>query len=235
MSNRIDQLFKDSLSEHKVAPSAEAWTKVKSRLSKKNKLVIVWRIAAVFVLFGAIISTWYFLNNNEAIPTTQLTEKIEIDLPQQVVIDKEKAVDPAMKSTNSTIARATTTETENRKKRTLKSEIKREAQNTINHPLSLTNNELQKQVEETAVVTEPVLIAETVKPEKPIVIEFTLESISTKSTIEVAKTVEENSGLKKILETARDVKNGDSDLSIIRDAKNQLLALDFRKDKIKRN
>ncbi len=233
MSNRIDQLFKDTLSEHKVAPSAEAWKKVQSGLSKKNKLVIIWRIAAVFVLLGAIISTWYFLNNNEAIPTNQLTEKIEIDMPQKGVIDKEKAVDSVVRNTNSTTAQVT--KPENRKKRTPNSVIKRELQNTINHPVALTDNEPLKQVEENTVVTEPVLIAETVKPEKPIVIEFTLEPISTKPTVEVAQTIDENSGLKKILETALDVKNGDSDLSIIRDAKNQLFALDFRKDKLKRN
>ena len=36
MSNRIDQLFKDSLSEHKAPPSAEAWEKIHSGLIKKK-------------------------------------------------------------------------------------------------------------------------------------------------------------------------------------------------------
>ena len=86
------------------------------------------------------------------------------------------------------------------------------------------------------IITEPILLTQTTKPEKPIVIEFTLESIKKPIVTEVAQANEvENSGLKKILEAARDVKNGESDFSIIRETKNQLFALDFRKEKTKRN
>ena len=66
--------------------------------------------------------------------------------------------------------------------------------------------------------------------------DMSANKISKEPIIEVAQANEaESSGLKKILETALDVKNGDSDLGIIRDAKNQLFALDFKKDKTKRN
>ena len=117
----------------------------------------------------------------------------------------------------------------------MKREIKKQIENSTSQNIAV-ENELQKQVEDKVMVTEQERIALSVKKEKPVVIEFTLESISKEPIIEVAQANEaESSGLKKILETALDVKNGDSDLGIIRDAKNQLFALDFKKDKTKRN
>ena len=231
MSNRIDQLFKEKLSDHKVAPSAEAWTKVQTGLSKKNKFLIVWRMAAVFALFGALISTWYYLRNDETITSTQLAEKKEITIPPKVVIEKRSEL--VTEGAKTTIAQ--TPKSESGKRRNEKSEVKKQIENSTYQNIAV-ENELQKKVEDKAMVAEEDLIALSVKKEKPIVIEFTLESISKEPIIEVAQTNEaESSGLKKILETALDVKNGDSDLGIIRDAKNQLFALDFKKDKTKRN
>ena len=231
MSNRIDQLFKEKLSDHKVAPSAEAWTKVQTGLSKKNKFLIVWRMAAVFALFGALISTWYYLRNDETITSTQLAEKKEITIPPKVVIEKRSEI--VTESAKTTIAQ--TPKPENGKRRNEKTKVKKQIENSTSQNIAL-ENELQKQVEDKAMVAEEDLIALSVKKEKPVVIEFTLESISKEPIIEVAQTNEaESSGLKKILETALDVKNGDSDLGILRDAKNQLFALDFKKDKTKRN
>ncbi|MEY4930929.1 MAG: hypothetical protein RI909_1653 [Bacteroidota bacterium] len=231
MSNRIDQLFKEKLSDHKVAPSAEAWMKVQSGLSKKNKLVIVWRMAAVFVLFGAFIGTWYFLNHDNTINTPQLTEKSEIITPENDVI--EKPIKPLKESAKPNIAQ--TPKSERKKKEIQSHEIKKELQNSVAENSVTNNQELQKQAEEVT-IAEPVLVAQAEIKEKPIVIEFTLEPITKEAPVAVAQTLEEdNSGLKKIWDAARDVKNGDSDLSIIRDAKNQLFALDFRKDKSKRN
>lgn len=230
MSNRIDQLFKEKLSDHKVAPSAEAWMKVQSGLVKKNKLVIVWRMAAVLVLFGALIGTWYFLSPDETITTPQLTDKKEIVAPENDVI--EKTIEPIQESIKSGIAQ--TSKSESKKKEIPNDEIKKEIQNSVAENIVTNNQELPKQVEEVA-IAKPVLVAQTERIEKPIVIEFTLEPIIQETTVATTQTLEEdNSGLKKILDAARDVKNGDSDLSI-RDAKNQLFALDFRKDKSKRN
>ncbi len=229
MSNRIDQLFKNMLSEHKAAPSAEAWTKVQSGLSKKNKRIIFWRIAAVFVLFGVLISTWYFLSNDETITHPQLAKKKEIVTPPKEVI--KKPVESITESVKTNITQSP----ENRKRRNEKSEIKKQIENSTSQNIAV-ENELQKQVEDKVMVTEQERIALSVKKEKPVVIEFTLESISKEPIIEVAQANEaESSGLKKIWETALDVKNGDSDLGILRDAKNQLFALDFKKDKTKRN
>ena len=192
MSNRIDQLFKNMLSEHKAAPSAEAWTKVQSGLSKKNKRIIFWRIAAVFVLFGVLISTWYVLSNDETITHPQLAKKKEIVTPPKEVI--KKPVESITESVKTNITQSP----ENRKRRNEKSEIKKQIENSTSQNIAV-ENELQKQVEDKVMVTEQERIALSVKKEKPVVIEFTLESISKEPIIEVAQANEaESSGLKKI-------------------------------------
>jgi hypothetical protein len=229
MSNRIDRLFKEVLSEHKVLPSAEAWTKVQSGISKKNKITIVWRMAAVFVLSGALTGAWYLISNNDT--TRQLTGKTEVVVPEKNTIDK--SVEPTNKNNQPAIAQ--TTKSENRKKRNEINKVNEE-QHSKKETIAMDIGVEESKVEEVVISTEPVLIAKVTKPEKPIVIEFTLPSLLKEPVVEIVQASEvESSGLKKVLETARDVKNGDSDLGIIRDARNQLFALDFKKDKTKRN
>jgi len=89
-------------------------------------------------------------------------------------------------------------------------------------------------VEKEPIKIESVEVTQVVtKTEKPIVIEFTLDPIpSTKTAIAAT---EEKPALKKILDKALDIKNGDAELGGLRMAKNELFALDFKKDKSKRN
>jgi hypothetical protein len=231
MSNRIDQLFKDVLSDHKITPSAEAWEKVQAGMTKKNKIIIVWRIAAAFVLFGTLISAWFLLNQDESIRPVKLTENTELVVPKKN--SSEKPIEQIIESTKPNVAQIT--KQEKRKKGNEKGDVKEE-QNSLSETIPTENNEQQMLVEEIVVVTEATQVAQVAKTEKAVVIEFTLESISNEPVIAVVQSTEvENSGLKKILEAARDVKNGESDLGIIRDAKDQLFALDFKKDKPKRN
>ncbi|HEY6436720.1 MAG TPA: hypothetical protein VIY47_09020 [Ignavibacteriaceae bacterium] len=235
MSNRIDKLFKDSLSEHNVSPSAEAWEKVQSGLLKKNNTIITWRLAAVLVLFGALVSLLYYLNYDEQIVPVQLTQTNELVVPE-----KEKDIDLKSKESNPESTKPTVAQTKSkeviRKNVNEHSDVKEDAKNSPSENLAMHEKEIKKDVLDTPTVNEPVLIAQTTKPEKPIVIEFTLESLSETPIAEVALNSEdEDSGLRKILYAARDMKNGESDLGIIRDTKNQLFALDFKKDKTKRN
>ena len=218
MSNRIDQLFKGLLGEYKIQPSAEAWTKVQAGLSKKNKIIFAWRLAAAFLLFGSLLGTWFYVQREPA----QLSETI-------IVPEVNKGIEVAIKPTmeKSLPSQATAKRKSKKENRVAIVEKILIAKNTFEE-----NEVEQAKVYNIATIAEPTLMA---KSEKPLVIEFTLETISTEPIQEVeAATKEENSGLKKILDVARDVKNGDTDLGI-RDAKNQLFAFDFKKDKLKRN
>lgn len=185
-------------------------------------------MAAVFVMMGALVGMWYFLNPNKVNSPAQLTENEELVTPERNEIDKP--IESTPEHTKPDLAQ--TSQVKNRKKRNESTSEKKETQDSKTESLAM-DNELQNQVDEIVNLTESVSITQT---SKPIVIEFTLESISKVTPAAVAQASEaENSGLRKILDAALDVKNGDSDIGIIRDAKNQLFALDFKKDKTKRN
>jgi hypothetical protein len=223
MNNPIDQLFKKKLGELQATPSAEAWTKVEAGLSKKNNKVILWRMAAVLVLFGLLTATWLYTTETDqetqAISLTEAnTESTstgnELSIPVQAETEKKNLQQNEHKSFNKLKTRST-----------------KVAVNTI--------TEQAKEKEEVAlVIDQNIMVTETIsvtKAEKPIVIEFTLEAITT-DTQQVAQASEEkNNGLKKIFDKALELKNGESDFGSLRDAKNELFALDFRKDKTKRN
>jgi hypothetical protein len=220
MSNRIDQLFKGSLREYKIQPSAEAWTKVQAGLSKKNKIIFAWRLAAAILLFGSLLGAGLYIQRGEMTQPNKLSES-------NIAPEVNKIIEePAKPTIEKSLPAQTATKKKKENRRATQAPIPM-AENT------LANKEVEPaKLEDIASSPEPVLIA---KQEKAVVIEFTLETISEEPSQEVAiQSTEENSGLKKILDMARDVKNGDTDLGL-REAKNQLFAFDFRKDKSKRN
>jgi len=229
MENRIDQVFKDKLSEHKIAPTPEAWEKVNAGLSKKSKLAIVWRMAAVLALSGVCIGAWYFLTSNETTETKLLTNTEDSTKTDTSV--NETAAESVPANVNSTQAQVNKKITT--KIKTPIDHLQTKSDKAIENE-ELKTHEIETILPEQAIAVELTSITQTTKPEKPIVIEFTLESIAKSPVAQVAQVKEEeNTGLKKIIEAARDMKNGDTDMSSIRDTKNQLFALGFKKDKTK--
>jgi len=224
----MDQLFKDKLGDHRLPPSAEAWSKVEAGLSKKNNIVILWRAAAVFVLFGLLTGAWFYWQSGQQGQPQQLvtkqsgTDNSGLDEPLIAQHEKEE---------NKTQV-AGVEKTKDIKK--VKSKITKVTQQKISEPIP-TENLL---IDETELVADSKMKpTETLKElEKPIVIEFTLDPIPVRTLVAQAEGEnEKNNGFEKILDKARDIKNGDSELGGLRDAKNELFALDFRKDKTKRN
>jgi hypothetical protein len=228
MDNRTDQLFKDKLGDHRLPPSAEAWSKVEAGLPKKNKLIILWRVAAAFVLFGLLTGAWFYWQSGQQDPPQQLvknpsgTDNNGLDEPLIARQEKEE---------NKTQVAAVEKTKEIKK---VKSNITEDTQEKIAD--QITNENLL--IEETELVADTKMIPfePQEKLEKPIVIEFTLEPLPIRTSVAQANGKDEkNNGFEKILHKARDIKNGDSELGSLRDAKNELFALDFRKDKTKRN
>ena len=68
--------------------------------------------------------------------------------------------------------------------------------------------------------------------EKPIKLEFTLEEVATDQTA-VADTETKNSGLKKMWEKALQIKNGEGPVNQLLEKKDELFALNFKKEKQK--
>jgi len=223
MSNRIDQLFKRKLGEHRIPPSAEAWSKIESGLSKKNNTVILWRAAAVLILCGFFINAWFYWKSTQ-------------DRIQQLVTPQEDIIYTPPK-TQTLIEPEDLEEDKNQA-----AVINKTTQTTRE---KITSPKTDEPIKESTIMketeTELVPVLETVstktvaKAEKPIVIEFTLDPVPTSKLVAKATEVEKTNGLKKVLDKALDLKNGEGDLGSLRDAKNELFALDFRKDKTKRN
>jgi len=223
MSNRIDQLFKKKLVDHRLPPSAEAWSKIESGLSKKNNTVILWRAAAVWILCGFFISAWFYWKSTQ-------------DRIQQLATQQEDIINTPPK-TQPLIEPEDLEEDKNQA-----AVINKTTQTTRE---KITSPKTDEPIKESTIMketeTELIPVLETVstetvaKAEKPIVIEFTLDPLPTTKLIAKAIEVEKTNGLKKVLDKALDLKNGEGDLGSLRDAKNELFALDFRKDKTKRN
>jgi cell division protein FtsN len=222
--NRIDELFKNKLANHPVAPSADAWQKVEAGLLKKNS-AWVWRLAAALVLFGLVSGAWYLWTKN----TEVKPELVQQPVPSQKEIPA--IVQPEEQKQNLVAETKTETQSKQNKKSTfIKSEKKKEETEKVDNVKPEVT--IQPEVLITENKTEPT------PARKPIVIEFTLDAMPinmTEPAVAVASVDNDKSGLQKILEKARDLKNGESELGSLRDAKNELFALDFRKDKTKRN
>ena len=236
MSNRMDQLFKKKLSDHTLTPSPEAWSKIEAELSKKNKFVIFWRAAAAFILCGLLVGSWVYFQSKDENQTKGLAIEDKIE-----VADKTAIVKPDKKTTsNENLAETeSTSHSTTVKKREVEVQKKNLIVNTPQLAIieSKPTADIDPKEKETEIleVIEPKTTVAAVKVEKPIVIEFTLDAIPSNQTT-VAKVDEvEKTQLKKIWDKALDIKNGETELGGLRMAKNELFALDFRKDKTKRN
>jgi hypothetical protein len=234
MSNRIDQLFKSKLGEHSLPPSEESWAKVQAGLSKKNSVIIYWRAAAAVALLGLLVSAWYLFNQSTITEQQQLsqsgtTETIiqQPEIKQEPKTDQKQALDLTGK-----------------KKADIKKQSKRSLHTPVAQDLAVKvdvseHNEEQKTMEQLPEVNESIALVQEVNQEKAVVIEFVLPTIVETNTSEMAVAAiedEKSTGIIKLLETARDVKNGDAEFSSsLRDMKNELFAFDFKKDKTKRN
>ncbi|MEQ1588019.1 MAG: hypothetical protein ABL895_19205 [Cyclobacteriaceae bacterium] len=224
MSNRMDQLFKKKLGDHRLPPSAEAWSKIESGLLKKNNTVILWRAAAVFVLCGFLTGAWFYLQSTQ-------------DRSQQLAREQDDAIDTVPETEDPLIE--SVVKDDNKNQAAVIKKSTRTQREKITPPKN--NEEVQEAAIMKEAETELIADLETLskepvaKAEKPIVIEFTLDPAPSTTLVAKATEVEKSNGFKKILDKALDLKNGEGDLGSLRDAKNELFALDFRKDKTKRN
>ncbi len=229
MSNKIDKLFNRKLADHSMTPSSEAWSRIESNLSKKNKFVIVWRVAAVFVLLGLLTGSWFYWQSEQSEQATRLATKTknsvsnektpEVNEPPAVIPQKEEPAQQVASNNNQEKKQTPIKE---------KQKITQQPQVIINEP------EPTLAIVEEPIQLESVTVTQVAKTEKPIVIEFTLDPVAPATTA-IAQVTEEKPALKKILDKALNIKNGDAELGGLRMAKNELFALDFRKDKSKRN
>lgn len=223
MSNRMDQLFKKKLGEHQLPPSEEAWSKIESGLSKKNNTVILWRAAAVFVLCGFLTGAWFYWQTSQD-HSQQLATQQE-DSPNTVP-EKQEPLEASENEENTNQAARVKKPTRTQREKINPPKNNEEVQQAV----IIKEAEMELIADLETVTIEPVS-----KGYKPVVIEFTLDPVPAPILVATATEAEKGNGFKKILDKAIDLKNGEGDLGSLRDAKNELFAFDFKKDKTKRN
>ncbi len=227
--NKIDNFFKKKVEEASVEARPEAWQKLEANLSKKNNSLIWLRVAAAILLAGLFIASIIWLQKGETVqqlsevkkevpvaPSTDSTELIKEPVPiprlKTPGLKKEKnsrKQKPQMKG-HETVPLLPSTDHEEEIASVVKEEMK---------------------IESEEIIPQKILVASV---DKPIVIEYTLELLPKKQTDVVADATEKKNNLQKALEFAREAKNSDSPLGGLRQAKNDLFALNFKKDKQKK-
>ncbi len=221
--NKLDDLFKRKLEDLTLEPSGDAWIKLNAKLSKKNKGFAWFSAIAAVLLIGLLVTTIVLLDNRESKQYVSEQSKL---LPAESSVENKLMGD--------SLGKPLLTET------ILITKAKKESKSV--NPTTVNPPSLQvmvKEIEDEPLVAEILpmeVIAETTIKKQPIVIEYRLESIlpQKKETPLVAEVVEKKNGLQKALEFAREAKNSDSPLGEIRQAKDDLFALNFKKDKQKK-
>jgi hypothetical protein len=223
MENRIDELFKEKLENHPLPVPTEAWAKIEESLPKKNKIIFAWRLAAAFVLLGALLTTIYVYQTKETGEDIIAKGKEVEPITQPIQEQKQSVANVEEKEKEKIISRQTAII---KKSKTENKVATEEIQPLVaeNKPV-IANEMIEPMVKPETNVS--VVVA---KVEKPIVLEFTLSPIET----HVVTREEKNTGLKKFWATAKDLKNGESTFDL-QEFKENLFALNTKKDKTKNN
>lgn len=220
--NKIDDLFKNKLEDLTLEPSGDAWIKLNANLSKKNKGFAWFSAIAAILLMGILITSIIWLEKRDA---TQFVSEQTKRLPVESSGENKLIADSVSKP----LLTETISITKAKKKSKSLNPI------TANAPTLHVTVVVENEALNTETQTKETIAEATIKV-KPLVIEYRLESIlpQKKETPLVAEVVEKKNGLQKALEFAREAKNSDSPLGEIRQAKDDLFALNFKKDKQKK-
>ena len=230
MRNRLDELFKNKLSDHSLAPSVNAWDRVKDRLAKKNNKPLVLRIAAAALLVGALTTTLLRLSSND--PASNSPPSVSLGKNAESKISTERPANPSPRS----IAvekkkRAQQTVVKKKRERADENDRRAVIEDQNNVTLSIMGAEEPNQPNDSSGTvsttnSQPI-------DEKPIVLVYRLESIGPNPVVDSASAPgpREMSGLLKAINFARDAKNGDVGLGNLRQAKDELFVFNFKKDK----
>lgn len=230
MSNKTDKLFKEKLAEHALPPSAQAWEKIEAGLSKKNKAILWFRVAAVLALMALLTFALLQWNYNETTTTTPSLAQ-QTDSAQQkkeitpLAAEEEKKPEQVNPLSSSP--------------KTIVPVVKKKAEQ---QPIALQEEQMirpQEEVKVDEIKQEPIVVNTTTASvaKKSMKITFHLPSIESKNERkeEVAvAAVEPVAEKKNTLQRAFDEIRTADVLGTIREAKDNLFALEFKKDKSKK-
>jgi hypothetical protein len=225
MSNKVDKLFKDKLEGHSLQPSAQAWEKVEAHLVKKNKIGLMLRAAAAIAVIGVV--SFVGLNWNDG---KEMTKEIAKQEPVGEGKQEEGAKGVRSQESPGTVKKQTKKpKTQPVPEQPRQQPVEQPIEQSLDHPIE------QIAAVEDSPTQQPSHLA-TRQPEKGITLTYSLPPVKnevTEPAIAAVKSEEKRTGLERVLAIAREVKNGDP-LGELREAKDDIFAFDFRKDKTKK-
>lgn len=220
--NKIDQLFKNKLEEHSIAPPENTWSMVEAGLSKKNNKWI-WSIAAGVMLAALLLILIYQPRQPENTTLTQSTKPIN-RTPDQIAQEKEASkpeIVRAEKPTHTNMAHAAIPSKKIQRRIPAEKETGISLNEKEEKTIALTMTEdIEKEKIKTDATHSATVTSSTQKPMK---LEFTLDDFPAAEPVATA-VAEKKSGLKKILELARDIKTGEGSAVDLKDIKNEIFA-----------
>lgn len=227
--NKLDEFFKEKLTDHSIAPSTGAWQKVEAGFSKKNKGVAWLRWAAVFLLGAFLLGTLWMQRENTSAPMA----KDNLPLPE---IEKENhllqpAIAKEQPETKSVVSKKKT-----KTAKTIQPVIQEEIKQAEVKKEEVAQVEVAQVMEKLSVRTYETNPAAR-QSERGILLTYTLDTIippieeksEPEAAIVVASTERKGKSFKRMMEFAKNVKNSESPLGELRIKKGELFALDLKK------
>lgn len=240
MNNRIDKFFESKLSQHAIEPDAKAWSRIAANLPKKNNAVIWFRAAAGIAIAGLALMLWFYSGTDSAIDnqlaqdaSDKKAKNQEGTKTEQVVSSnkedssiKNKQQQPLIAAQNYTKKKDNTKKIEQNEGDT-KTGMNLEEQTKEVAQIEFAEIKME-QVETIDLTTSSTTNTEA---GKPIVIVFELPEVTKKKDpLDLDLTPQKKSGIKRVLELANDVRTGESPIAGLRQAKEEIFALNFKKE-----
>ena len=240
MNNRIDKFFESKLSQLSIEPDAKAWYRVAANLPKKNNAVIWFRAAAGIAIAGLAFMLWFYSSTDNAVDNQMAQDASDIKAKNEEVTKTEETLRSNVKDNsikNQQQTPALTAQNNIKRKSDSKKTGQNEPESKVAMKLDEQMNEVaqidlseirMEQVETIDLTTSSDVTAEVAKP---IVIVFELPEVSKKKNpFDLDLNPEKKSGIKRVLELANDVRTGESPIAGLRQAKEEIFALNFKKE-----
>lgn len=247
MKNKLDELFKKKTEGYQKEPSAEAWNKIHRNLHPRSK-VPVWQIAASILLIAGVTAVIYLQMNHEGNQPPVIAGTDPVDSAKTEIVPAPQENNLALGTENAEKQEMETDTANNQSvKPALPKPIKTpDIQVAENNQKTATEHkeQIQPEIQETLDSKDALAYAEEIPvnpikeaeeensiakstQKRPTVTIVYQKSDTASAAVAQNKEKESKEGLGKIFNLAKDLKNGDLNLSEIRDVKDELLALDI--------
>ena len=228
--NKLEELFKEKLSDYAIATPNKTWEKVEAGLSKKSKTIIWLRWAAIFLLGGLLLgSLWLQRQDNSSTLAKEnqpALSKDEVPIQKSappIFMEQKPVAKNARKRKGYKITPTSPL---------LQSVITSEKAPGMEAPSPAPAHHIEIPAPEITKLPSPI--------SHGIVLTYTLSPVElpiadAAAIVEADTTGKKDKSLKRMVDFARNVKNSDSPLSGIRDMKEDLFALELKKKTTSKN